>query len=96
MKAYQIPTKNGKNQLTNVSGDNVTVGDMEVWALKFNSVFESEYSMQWLDEKYVTPAELLRREQREKWEAEHVKEGRESDGGNQLRAAAAAAAAAAA
>ena len=62
MKPYHIPIKDGRNQLTNMSSDNVTVGDLEVWAVKFSEAFESEYSMQWLDEKYVTPAELMRRE----------------------------------
>lgn len=62
MQSFYIPIVNGKNYLTNVSGDNVTVSDLEVWAIEFTETFQSEYSMQWLDEKHVTAAELLRRE----------------------------------
>jgi hypothetical protein len=40
--------------------------------------------MQWLDEKYVTSAELIRREQRDQWESENFKESKDRGRPGQL------------
>ena len=58
----------------------MNLGEFEVWQLEFSEAFQSEYSMQWLDEKYVTPAELIRREQRDQWESENYKESKDRVG----------------